>query len=68
MLSTILFAAAIACGAAALYWYFASAMRIASNINAGDALNDPLMKECRAELDDHTYLVGHTSPKELGAR
>jgi hypothetical protein len=68
MLSTILFAAAIVCGAAALYWYFASAMQIASNINAGDALNDPLMKECRAEMDDHTYLLGHTPPKELGAR
>jgi hypothetical protein len=57
MLSTILFTLALACGAAALYWYFASALDIATNINAGDALNDPLMKECRAELDDHTYVV-----------
>ncbi len=68
MLSTILFSAAVVFGALALYWYFSGAMDLASGIDAGKGLNDPLMKECRAEMDDHTYVVGHAPPKELGAR
>ncbi len=72
MLSSILFGGAIVCGVAAAYWYVSSAMKIATSINTKDALNDPLLRECRAELDDHTYVVGHTptaygAPKKFGA-
>ena len=68
MFTTILFAGALVCAAVAAVWYVAGAMQAAASINTTDALNDPLLRECRAELDDHTYVVGHTPPKSLGAR
>ena len=67
MFTTILFAGALVCAAAAAYWYVASAVRTAASINTSDALNDLLLRECRAELDDHTYLVRRPAPSTLGA-
>ena len=61
MLSSTLFAASIICCVAALYWYFSGVVRVAAQLNLDDPLNDPILEECRAELDDHTHVLRQAS-------
>ena len=54
--------------AAAGYAAYALAKRFldfADHLNVPSALDDPLMRDLRAELDDHTQVVGRRTPTSI---
>ncbi len=56
MLTFSLIALAALIAAAATYYYFFAKSSSVSGLDFADAINDPLLQECRAELDDHTLV------------